>query len=78
MLPNLSASEALAAAERLRVHISNLVIALDDQSSLRLTASIGLTVCVKGSASTLGELLLKADLALYRAKAEGRNRVIAG
>jgi diguanylate cyclase (GGDEF)-like protein len=41
--------------------------------SRRVTASLG--VAVRQPRETLTELIHRADLALYRAKQEGRNRV---
>ena len=46
---------------------------LIEQQSLRATASIGFAMAVPGD--TASSLLKRADAALYRAKAEGRDRV---
>ena len=44
--------------------------------SLQVTVSIGLAGCAADRpVPTLDELLARADQALYRAKAHGRNRV---
>ena len=78
VLPGVSPAEAHAIAERLRRAVEQQPFgALDGASEpLHATVSIGLV----HSASMGGEvdmdmLLLAADAALYRAKAEGRNRV---
>ncbi|MCP3018368.1 GGDEF domain-containing protein [Cupriavidus basilensis] len=74
LLPQTGMETALAMAERVRQ-------AVEQQSAMAgqpaCTASLGLASIEAGEA-TLDELLARADLALYRAKAEGRNRVAAG
>jgi two-component system cell cycle response regulator len=42
---------------------------------LRLTASLGVAVFPAPRVVTAEDLLVRADAALYRAKADGRNRV---
>ena len=44
-------------------------------TALPVTVSIGLTGCRAGD--TVGDIYSRADLALYRAKHAGRNRVVA-
>ncbi|WP_242523084.1 GGDEF domain-containing protein [Thiocystis minor] len=65
----LASSEA---AERLRVQIAQL---RPLEADFRVTASFGVTELRPGE--TAETLLIRADDLLYRAKAEGRNRVIA-
>ena len=64
-------NQALAIAEKLRA----LVADQDFGDGLRVTASFG--VAALASERPLEQLFAAADAALYRAKAEGRNRVIA-
>jgi len=45
-----------------------------DDLSIKVTASIGVA-CIDVSRETLAEAINRADAALYRAKASGRNRV---
>ena len=77
LLPGLGTGDAHQVAERLRAAASE-PIALDDGRVLDITVSVGLA---SPSASmprdTLEQLLSRADAALYRAKAMGRNRVVA-
>ncbi|KAI3611259.1 hypothetical protein D8I24_0248 (plasmid) [Cupriavidus necator H850] len=74
LLPHTGAEAAFAVAERVRQAVEQQT-ALAGQPAC--TASLGLASIEAGEA-TLDELLARADLALYRAKADGRNRVEAG
>ena len=62
-------------AERLRQGIANLRIPVDEVVELTVTASLGVAVH-HGSAATPDLLLKLADDALYKAKHQGRNRVV--
>jgi diguanylate cyclase (GGDEF)-like protein len=66
--------QALATAERVRVAIEGLTL---EGISERLTVSIGVTRCDNAGGAELDAGLQRADEALYRAKASGRNRVCA-
>jgi diguanylate cyclase (GGDEF)-like protein len=66
---------ARAGAERLRARVEGISIPLG-QRPLGITVSIGLTEYREGE--TLAQLLERADLLLYEAKAQGRNRVEVG
>lgn len=61
------------AAERLRLHIRRLVIALDNGVALQVTASIGATLVRPGQSPE--SALRQVDRLLYEAKIEGRDRV---
>jgi len=69
------AAAAEAAAERLRVRAAGLDVTLPDGRSARFTVSIGLATWHDGEPTDA--LIARADRSLYRAKAEGRNRVVA-
>lgn len=58
-----------------RTTISKTVIK-HQNLSLTMTASFGVYVVTPSTDLHLKDLIYKADQALYRAKAEGRNRVI--
>jgi diguanylate cyclase (GGDEF)-like protein len=78
LLPRTASAEAGGVAERLRGHIANEPIAVDDGRDgtilVSLTVSVG--VAVLGDAGQdLDELLAAADAALYEAKNAGRNRI---
>lgn len=78
VLPGSSSDEAVTVAEKVRQAIENAEMKLPDGTTLRVTASFG---CAGMSAPAhpdlLTELVKKADLALYSAKAAGRNCVVA-
>ena len=74
LLPETPLAEAARFAERLRERISQLSIP-HETVWLRLTCSFGV-VQANEQSTTLDALLGQADAALYRAKTEGRNRVV--
>jgi len=74
VLPETAGGEALTVAEGLRAALANEPVPVPDGADLRITCCFGVveygSVDVDG-----GSLLARADMALYRAKAAGRNRV---
>lgn len=66
--------QACLLAERLRQAIADTSLTLADGHILRVTASFGVA-SASGPQAALDDLLHAADLALYRAKRKGRNRV---
>jgi len=81
LLPHCHNNEAHVIAERVRLAIANNPLQLDDQETIPLTVSIGLTTWQpEGKAQNeLGEwgekILAAADRAMYAAKRSGRNQV---
>ncbi len=75
-LPETSLAEARERAERLREGISHLTIQYLGKSLGPITISAGVAVLPEHGLSQ-DELLRAADTALYQAKKEGRNRVVA-
>lgn len=76
LLPETGEQEALEAAERLREHIDNAKVILENGQKIQFTASIGVATYNK-SCADVEALINQADQALYRAKQSGRNRVFA-
>ncbi|MBI3604045.1 MAG: GGDEF domain-containing protein [Nitrospirae bacterium] len=76
ILPRLEKEGAIMAGERLRESVERHLFGTKE-SSFQLTASIGITTYSPSleSHSTPAQVLKAADLALYTAKREGRNRV---
>lgn len=73
LMPGMDLGAAIATAERLRVAVAALPIALADQT-INVTASFGCAV-MTSSGETLAGLLEEADRCLYLAKRGGRDRV---
>lgn len=77
VMPDTSAEMAAGVAERLRTIIESLPFAIPQADGpLKVTASMGIATLRPGS-DTAEALLKRADTALYQAKHEGRNRVVA-
>lgn len=74
-LPETSLAGATAFAERIRELIEERGFSHTGDRELHLTASVGVACYPSPGLETVEDLLSKADQALYRAKAEGRNRV---
>jgi diguanylate cyclase (GGDEF)-like protein/PAS domain S-box-containing protein len=78
MLPNTQAGSAvgiegaLTTAERMRRAVAEVPLPVPD---VRLTASVGVAV-FPDTAADLGELVNQADEALYKAKSDGKDRVV--
>lgn len=77
VLPETGKPGAVVFAERLRELIEEHPFVRAPDGTLRLTTSIGVSTYPTPGMETAEELLAGADQALYRAKAEGRNRVRA-
>jgi diguanylate cyclase (GGDEF)-like protein len=71
VLPYCSLEDAVIKAETLRVKVE-----LSRPSGLIVTVSIGATGMEPNEDNTFDGLFRRADAALYRAKGEGRNRVV--
>ena len=76
LLPETDDSGAELFAERIRAAVHDYEFArAEGAPSLRLTASIGVAVFPAARIESVEDLFTRADTALYRAKADGRNRV---
>src|SRR4051812_16476084 len=73
-LPEASHEEALVIAERIRAAVANAEFKLPSGDGF-VTATISLGVATHPESETVDDLIHQADLALYRSKALGRNRV---
>ncbi len=74
LLPHTQREGALQAAERFRAAVRQQPIEWEDQR-LPITVSVGVAAA-SDPAETVEALLHRADQAMYRAKAQGRDRVI--
>lgn len=75
MLPNVDAETSIRVAERLRWSVGANEVRLGDGSSVKVTISLGLA-CTSDKNMSEHELVHCADIALYQAKAQGRDRVV--
>ncbi|HUE27842.1 MAG TPA: diguanylate cyclase [Solirubrobacteraceae bacterium] len=74
ILPHTGLEGAYAIAERIRTAIEDLrVPRVDQQGTLRITASVGVAASTEGSKDGL---IADADAALYEAKRQGKNRTV--
>ncbi len=77
LLPETTAQEALVIAERVRRAVAERGVEVDTvPEPLRATISVGVA-SFPGDGDSANDLVHRADLALYRAKLQGRNRVCA-
>jgi len=75
ILPNIAAVEAAEVAERYRAQLE--AITWSEHPGLVVTGSFGICDLDRlGSPTTVDRLFATADAALYRAKQDGRNRVV--
>lgn len=76
LLPRTDGEHARHLAERVREEVEQAEVPLGHTERIRFTVSLGVSGYVPpGPPDTADELLHAADAALYRAKADGRNRV---
>ncbi|ARM14474.1 MULTISPECIES: GGDEF domain-containing protein [Rhizobium] len=79
LLPDSTPDDAAVVAERVRLAIELAEIALPSGERLKVTASFGCAGRANDGASrNFEDLVKRADLALYAAKASGRNCVVSG
>lgn len=81
MLPDTDEEGARLFAEKQRELVDGLEILSEVGKKLRITISVGVASCTGEqlqSTNSPDQILTRADKALYRAKAEGRNRVKIG
>ncbi|WP_270730714.1 GGDEF domain-containing protein [Shimia sp. Alg240-R146] len=74
ILPDTSGEDAFKVAERIRKSIAGHVTGCADDLTLIVTCSFGVATANANQPDDPSQLLEQADAALYRAKANGRNR----
>ncbi|CAB3920880.1 GGDEF domain-containing protein [Achromobacter ruhlandii] len=73
-----TSGHAIEMAERMRVRIAQARVAAEDGTVFALTASFGVACVAWRHAAAADTLFRRADELLYRAKTEGKNRVVLG
>lgn len=76
IMPDTALERAYQVAERLRACIAAEPFRVNSTTMLSITTSVGLSM-IESSADTPETLFKRADTALYAAKRDGRNRVVA-
>jgi len=74
ILPDTEITKAMAVAERMRTTTAETEFSIENGKHQSVQISLGVT-CTSGNYASLEELVDTADLALYKAKQTGRNRV---
>ena len=77
ILPHTSLDGAIRLGERIRQAIAERAIPLPEGGELHVTSSLGVAA-VPATATSQIEAIAVADAALYRAKQQGKNRLVAG
>ena len=84
LLPKADAGAAMIVADRLRYHIDSLAVPSprlrdkDVRQNIKVTVSIGITTYLAHDPKiTIQDLMHECDSAMYQAKAEGRDRIVA-
>jgi diguanylate cyclase len=83
LLPHTDVESGARLAERIRLAVGRSPVIFGDEPGVTVTTSIGIASVTPGPDDTdlkgLGDsLLARADVALYRAKSAGRDRVEIG
>ena len=77
LLPETPSQDALALAERIRGVVENLRCLVGDGDDMRtITATVSVGVAQYRLGEPVAQTIVRADEALYQAKASGRNRVL--
>lgn len=75
VLGNTDEKSAIEICERIRQRIEDNLFSTEDQT-IHITISMGISIKKGGALASTSEVIKKADEALYKAKNDGRNRVV--
>jgi len=76
LLVGINYTDAIKIAERLRLNVENIQLFDNSEVQVNLRVSIGITK-YNTEEDSLEDLMIRSDKALYKAKNEGRNRVVS-
>lgn len=74
ILPDTNAAEAMIACDRLRAKVADTNLVVESGQVVAVTLSVGIAQMASGDDQ--GQLIARADAALYAAKTAGRDRVL--
>ena len=77
VLPGVPEREGVHIAERMRLAVRGLGMPHPDHEPCIVTISIGAAQCPRGDRTDPADAIIRADQALYAAKAQGRDRVVS-
>lgn len=75
ILSESSIEDTAKKAEEIRAAIANLQLNYNDEQLIKVTSSFGVA-CFPNQGKTVEEIIQAADIALFQAKANGRNQVV--
>jgi c-di-GMP phosphodiesterase len=75
LLPNTDRDDGIFVAEEIRQKIESYIFNLDDGKTLYCTVSLGISEYDNKRDHAISRIIKRADIALYNAKSNGRNRV---
>jgi c-di-GMP phosphodiesterase len=75
LLPETNKQNAIFIAEEIRQKIESYMFNLDDGKTLHCTVSLGISEYANERDHSISQIIKRADIALYNAKSNGRNRV---
>ena len=75
MLPRALAAQGRRWGEHLRRLVEQAELQAEGKQTLKITISVGVASLAMNEVKSLEQLMNMADIALYRAKSQGRNRV---
>jgi len=78
LLPRVDGSGAAATAEKLRTAFADARLVPEPPAGIEHVGTISIGIALYGAGSTAETVIHRADANLYRAKQQGRNRVVGG
>jgi diguanylate cyclase (GGDEF)-like protein len=66
----------MSVAERIRLRIAEMSVPTQSEQKIHVTTSIGVSTFSPFGMTSIDQILSQADQALYKAKDNGRNRVV--
>ena len=77
LLPDTDLAGASKVAENIRQHIADAHVTVNQSLDIRFRASLGVACAKFGDEDHIEQVIYRADNALYKAKEQGKNQVVA-